>query len=222
MPDDLLPHERPVYVVLPAGASAGAALARFLARPEVRTYRLPSPWFLEAAGVDLPAALRGVRAVEASSVETVLEAAERLCTPALLAQRVARQWREADEQVRQHFLKRSTLQLLAGIFRFGPRTRDLAPPPEFVADRIHECGFEVQYRLEPERGAEEYPAPPEEGSLVAYPFDPRNELARRELGLGAATGPILEAFAYVWQHARHRALWQAFADDLGAHLLSPA
>jgi hypothetical protein len=101
----------------------------------------------------------------------------------------------------------------------GPRSIAFPPTEEFVADRIHEHRFEVQYRLAKDRGAEDFPAPPEEGSVIAYPFDLANDVARKELDLDGDSGPILEVFAYVWQHDRHRALWQSIAQDLGARLL---
>jgi hypothetical protein len=217
--DPFLPHERPLYLVLPRGLPAGAAIERALARPEITTYALPQPWFLEPAGVDLLAALPGVRAITAQNVDQVLATAERLCTRPILQERSLKLWREADERVRVHFLKRSTMQVLAGIFRIVPRSISLPPTDEFVADRIHEHRFEVEYRLVRERGPEDYPAPPEEGSVIAYPFDLQNDVARKELNLDRDTGPILEVFAYVWQHDRHRALWQSIAQDLGARLL---
>jgi hypothetical protein len=216
--DTLLPHERPLYLVLPRGTTAGAALAQALSRPGVVAYALPEPWFLEPAGVDLLGALPDVRSITLEDVERVLAMAERLCTRPVLEERSLRLWREADERVRQHFLKRGALQVLAGIFHVGPRSVHLPPPAEFVADRVHEHRFEAQYRLAKRRDGEDYPAPPEEGSVVAYPFDLDNDVARRELGLDRDTGPILEVFAYVWQHDRHRAFWQSAAADLGARL----
>jgi hypothetical protein len=217
--DAFLPHEQPLYLVLPRGTTAGTALERVLARPEVKAYALPTPWFLEPAGVDLLAALPELRSITAQNVGRVLEAAERLCTRPVLEERSRQLWHEADERVRQHFLKRTMAQVIAGLFRVGPRSNTLPPTEEFVADRIHEHRFEVQYRIAPERGGEEYPAPPEEGSVVAYPFDLKNDVARRELNLDRDSGHILEVFAYVWQHDRHRALWQSVAADLGARLM---
>jgi hypothetical protein len=217
--DSPLPHEEPLCIVLPRGTSAGSALRRFLARPEVKAYAFPEPWFLEPAGVDLLAALPDVRAFTPENLDRVLDAAVRVCTPDALAERSAQLWREADERVRQYFLKRGTLGVLAGIFRMGPKTVEVPPPAEFVADRVHEHRFEVQYRLARDRGEGVFPAPPEEGSVVVYPFDPENRAARAQHGLGSDVGPILEVFAYVWQHDRHRALWASVAADLGARLL---
>lgn len=217
MADDLLPHERPSYVVLPRGVLTGEALAAFLRRPEVCAYSLPPLWCLEPAGVNLLAALPAVPSLTRETLPAVLEAAERLCTRAALEALVARVWREADEQVRQHFLKRGTWSVFASIFRLGPRSTHLPPPPEFVAERVREQRIEVQYRLAPRPLAEPTPAPAEEGSLIAYPFDAHGELARRELGLPPG-GAVLEAFAYAWDHERHRALWQAFATEVGGRL----
>ena len=217
--DGTLPHEEPLCVVLPRGRAAADGIRRFLSRPEVKAYTLPEPWFLEPAGVDLPAALPDVCAFTLENLDRVLAAAERLCTRQVLDERAQRLWHEVPESVRQHFLKRGTLQVLAGIFRMGPKTAEVPPPEEFVQDRIHEHRFEVQYRLAKDRGEGVYPAPPEEGSVVVYPFDPQNTLVRKQHALGPQAGPILEVFAYVWQHDRHRALWTSVAAELGARLL---
>jgi hypothetical protein len=111
------------------------------------------------------------------------------------------------------------MRVLAGIVRMGPKTAEVPPPEEFVRDRIHEHRFEVQYRLAKDRGEGIYPVAPEEGSVVVYPFDPENTPVRKQHALGLDAGPILEVFAYVWQHDRHRALWASVAADLGARLL---
>lgn len=217
--EPLLPHEEPLLVALPRGRTAAEGLRAFLDRPEVRGYTLPAPWYLEAAGVDLAAALPDVRTVTPENLGRVLEASARACTREVLERRCRRLWLEADERVRQHFLQRGALAQFAGIFRLGPRSVELPPPPEFVADRVHEHRFEIQYRLSAERGSEEYLAPPEEGSVAVYPFDPEGRLVKQERGLADDGGPILEAFAYVWQHERHRALWSSVAADLGGRLL---
>ena len=217
--DPFFPHEQPLYVVLPRGRrparpSNTCSRARRSRRTRCRRRGSSS----RSAWTSSPRC-RTSGPSRPTDVERVLEAAGRLCTRSLLEARSLELWREADERVRQHFLKRGTLQVLAGIFRMGPRSIDLPPTEEFVADRVHEHRFEVQYRLSPERGGETYPAPPEEGSVIVYPFDLENRLARKELGLDGDVGPILEVFAYVWQHDRHRALWQSVAQDLGARLV---
>ena len=217
--DGPLPHEEPLLVVLPRGTGAAEGIRRFLSRSEVKAYVLPPPWFLEDAGVDLPAALPDVRAFTLENLDRVLEAARRLCTPAVLTERAQSLWRAADERVRQHFLKRGAMQVLAGMFGGGPKTVDVPPPEEFVRDRVHEHRFEVQYRLAQDRGPGIFPAPPEEGSVVVYPFDPDNALVRAQHALGPRDGAVLEVFAYVWQHDRHRALCAAVASDLGGRLL---
>lgn len=219
MADDLLPHERPVLLVLPRGLSTGEALARFLQRAEVAAWSLPPLWCLEPAGVDLVAALPGVRALTRESLPAVLEAAERLCTPQALEALAQRVWSAADEHVRQHFLQQGALRVFASIFRLAPRTAEQAPPPAFVAERVREHRLEVQYRLARRALPEATPAPAEEGSLIAYPFDASGDLARQETRLPPGGG-VLEAFAYAWDHERHRALWQAFADEVGAQVVT--
>ncbi len=219
LPDDLLPHERPLTLLLPPGLGTGEALRRALARPEIAGYHLPAPWFLEAQGLPTPPALAGLRALTPERLPQALAALESALTPERLAAHAASYWLEVDEQVRQHFLRRGALATLAGIFRVGPRSIDLEPPPEFVEERVHACRLEVVYRLAADRGGERFPAPPEEGSLVAYPFDPHGRIARRGTEFEGEDGGALEVFAYVWQHGRHRTLWSAVAEELGARLL---
>lgn len=217
--DAPLPHEEPLLVVLPRSTGAAEGIRRFVSRPEVKAYLLPAPWFLEDAGVDLPAALPDVPTFTLENLDRVLEAAQRLCTPEVLRERAESLWRASDERVRQHFLKRGALQVLAGMFGGGTKTVDVPPPEEFVRDRVHEHRFEVQYRLAKDRGEGLYPAPPEEGSVVVYPFDPESALVRKQHALGPRDGAVLEVFAYVWQHDRHRALCAAVAQDVGGRLL---
>lgn len=220
--DAPLPHERPACLILPPAVSAASALARFLAHPDLRGFALPPLWFLDGAGVDLCAALPGVRALDEHSLARVLEAVQRLCTPAALEALALKAWHSADERVRGHFLGRGALTGLASAVGLGTRSRDALPPPAFVADRVRESRLELQYRLAPSAAAHAVPAPPEEGSLVVYPFDLEGRLARTELGLAAGRGALIECFAYVWERPRHLALWRSVAASLGATLHEPA
>lgn len=230
-----LPHERPAWLWLPPtpdlGASVGRALARALARPDVTSHALPPLWCLDAAGLDLPGALPGVAALTRESLPEVLAAVERLCTPAVLDTLVRRTWREADEPVRQHFLqaggrKMGALKSMAALLGFARTSRDTDPPPAFVAEQVFTHRVECQYRLarEPlsgEQAGRQTPAPPEEGSLIVYPFDLRGRHAAGgsgDPGDGLRGGGLVECFAYVWQHERHVAFWRALAQDLGARL----
>jgi hypothetical protein len=219
---DPLPHERPDHIVLPLGAGVAelaAALAHATRHADVRSYALPAPWFLERAGVDLAAALPHVRTLAPDTLGAVLETLARLCTPAALSALAERVWREADERVRQHFLQQGAVSVLKGIFRLGPRSVQLAPPAEFVKERVYEHRLELVYRLAPQGPRADLPAPPEEGSLIVYPFDLAGALGAAELGLAAAHGPVIECFAYGWQHARHREFWERLAADVGGRVL---
>ena len=216
--DGPLPHERPAYLLLPRGADLGALLAQALAHPDVRVGALPPLWFLDPAGIDLVGALPGVRALTAEGLPRLVEALRRLCTPEALATCAQRTWRAADAHVRTHFLKLGALKTVAAMFGLGAKSRDHAPPEAFVAEQVRVHRLEVQYRLAPEPAPEPTPAPPEEGSLIVYPFDLDGRLARREQGLPAEGGPVIELFAYAWQHERHRAFWARLASDFGGEL----
>lgn len=216
---DTLPHERPDHIVLPRGIDLAGALVRATRHADVHAWALPPLWFLERAGVDLPAALPEVRVLTPDTLGAVLAALGRLCTPAALGALAERVWREADERVRQHFLQQGALTILKGIFRLGPKGKDLPPPADFVRERVYEHRLELQYRLAPQGPRADLPAPPEEGSLIVYPFDLAGDLGAAELGLGAEHGPLIECFAYGWQHQRHRAFWEGLASDLGGRVL---
>ncbi len=187
-----------------------------LAEPEIRHFALPPLWTLDKSGVDLAAALPEVRSVSLETLEEVLGSLIRLCDAQELDAIVAREWAAVDERVRQYYLKASIGQTFAMIFKLAPRSIELDPPPAFRRDRIHENGFQVEYRLA--RAAEErdFRAPEEEGSVVVYPFDPANEEARTEAGLEPGSGTVLEIFPYESGRARHREVWEAIAARHGA------
>ena len=213
-----LPHERPLTLLLPPGADLGIALAQALAHPDVRVAALPPLWFLDPAGIDLVAALPDLRALTAESLPRLVAALRRLCGPSALEACVQRTWRAADPHVRGHFLRQGALKTFAAFFGWGARNRDSAPPDAFVDEQVRAHRLEIQYRLAPEPSPEPTPAPPEEGSLIVYPFDLDGALARRELGLPAGGGPVIELFAYAWQHERHVAFWRRLGEELGAEL----
>ena len=209
------PHEKPILLVLSASETAAEGILAFLARTEVRHHVFPPLWFLDGSGVDLPAAIPDVASVTTETLPRVLKSAERLSTAEVLRAHGLRVWREADEQVRHYYLKRTTLQTFAAIFKVAPAAKDREPPPEFWEDRIHEHRFEVEYRLAREPQPAEAPAPGEEGSIVFYPFDPPNAAARRDAGLPEGAGVVLEVFAYAWQRERHVALCESLARAQG-------
>ena len=173
-------HEDPLLVLLPPGTDPGAEIRAFLEHPLVGHFVLPPMWALDRADVDLPDALPQVPTVTADNLSEVLDTLTRICDEAALDRLVQATWRRVDEMVRDFYLKRSTLQTFAAIFKLSAKSIDREPPAQFRTDRIHDHGFETQYRLA-DRGDLEgsFLAPPEEGSLVYYPFDPENAGARR-------------------------------------------
>lgn len=215
-------HEDPLYLVLPAGMRAGEALARFIDDARIRHYQLPPVWAFERAGLDLPSAMPEVACITRENLEPFLRDLTLLCDGPTLDRLVARTWLSVDETVRDHYLRRNTLQTFAAIFRVGPRSTEQPPPPDFRADRIHDHGFELQYRLAPERGPSSPLAPTEEGSLMYYPFDPANASGRAEAGLGAGEAVVLEAFAYEAGRARHREVLEAIGREVGFEVIERA
>lgn len=214
-------HEEPILLVLPADRPLAAALPAFLDHPDVRHYALPPLWCLDPAGIDLPAALPDVRSITRENLGSVVDALLRLCTEAHLEALVRKAWREADERVRQHHLGLSIGQTFATIFKVAPRTLDREPPASFRRDRIHESGFEIQYRLAAPETTRDFRAPDHEGSLICYPFDPANAEAREEFGVGEGQGAVLEAFAYERARDQHREFLEAVAAQQGWRVVDP-
>lgn len=220
-------HETPILLILPAEIQVEAALPELLAADSIRQVAFPPLWVLDRVGVDLPAALPAVRQVTLESLEEVLGTLIRLCDDSQLDTLVRRMWQEVDERVRQHYLGLGVGAAMASLLKVGVDTRAKEPPPSFVRDRIAESGFEVQYRLAPEAeapgdaGGFDWTAPPHEGSLTVYPFDPAGAATRAEAGVEAGSGAVLEIFAYEAGRARHRAYWQAVAEAKGWTLVDP-
>ena len=126
-------------------------------------------------------------------------------------------------RVREFFLRRPTLAVLATFFMVGRTLTGLPPPPLFVADQVHEARFEAVYRLYPLPGAQGDPAvPAEEASIVFYPFDPEDADARAEAP-GIRPGEVVvEVFAYEAGRARHRALLASVAGSRRWRVIDPA
>ncbi|MDA1194706.1 MAG: hypothetical protein O2894_05935 [Planctomycetota bacterium] len=216
-----LSHEQPFFLVLPAGARVEAELPRLVADPAIRHHALPALWALDRAGVDLPRALPECHALTLGSLEEVLGTLIRLCDVDALDRLVRATWAEADERVRHHYLSLGVTATMAMAFRMGTPTIEREPPATFVRDRIIECSFEVQYRLEREREPTDWRAPAHEGSLSVQPFDIAGRAPRLEAGIEPGQGPLIEIFAYEQGRERHRAHWQAVADARGWTLVDP-
>jgi hypothetical protein len=214
-------HERPLYVVVPASARAGEAMRHLLASPQVLQHWMPPLWVLERAGIELPPAVPDVTSITLGTLPRVVDALLRLATADALDDLVARTWAAADEQVRRFYLRPGLAQTLAAIFRRGPKSVDVPPPPEFRRDRAAENGFQVEYRIAPPPGERNVLAPTEEATVVLYPFDPGNDAARRELGLGPGAETILEVFAYGEGRARHKAVLDEVARPVHWRVLDP-
>lgn len=214
-------HEQPFLLVLPPEEPVEAAVPRALSEPGIRHLAFPAPWALDKAGIDLPAAAPDLRSITLETIGPAIRALLRLCGPEALDALVRRAWAEADERVRQHYLELSIGQTFGQIFKVRPASGALPPPPAFRRDRIHENGLEIQYRLAPGGEAGTRTAPPEEGSLVLYPFDPANEEARSESALGPGSGAVLEIFAYESGRAQHLAFWEGLAARQGWHVVDP-
>lgn len=208
---DPFSHEQPLLLVLPPEEQVQVTLPRLLADAGIRHVACPPPWVLDKAGIDLPTAAPDLKQITLETLEGALATLLRLCDEACLAALVARTWSEAEERVRQHYLGLGIGQTFAQIFKVAPPSRQREIPAAFRRDRIHENGFEIQYRLARDDEPREASSPPEEASLVLYPFDPANEEARSEADLGAGRGAVLEIFAYECGRARHLAYWEGVA-----------
>ncbi len=208
-------HERALFLLLRDGESPALAFEALLDHPDVQAYAFPAPWSWERAGVDLVAALPDFGSFERANLARGLDTLLRLHTPEALAELTQRAWREVEEPVRAFYLKRAALETMASILKLGPKSIDLSPPSEFREAQVILNPFEMQYRLRTQGEVVDPQAPAVEGSLVVYPFDAANAVARREGELGEGGAPVLEAFAYAEARARHRAVLEDVAHGRG-------
>jgi hypothetical protein len=217
-------HERPIFVVVPNEAAIAPALVAVLDSPDVRAFALPPVWDLDFGGLDPMTGLSDVRRLDLGNLPRAVEWCLRSATKTVLERHVASAWGELPDSVREWFLRRSAIATFAALFKLGRPASSFPPPLSFVEERIRGARFEVSYRLgrvpsEPRS----YVAPPEEASVLFYPFDPRGSAARAEAGLPLA-GPeaVLEAFAYEAGRDRHRAFLEAVGNPLGWTVVDPA
>jgi len=215
-------HERALLLVLRERDAPADAFLALLDHPDVRLHQWPAPWTFERAGIDLAAAVPDLETITRERLPQVLEVLTRLHTKEALDTIVANAWRSAGEPVRAFFLKRPVLATFASTVRLAPRSVELPPPPDFVTGQIFMHRFEMEYRLRPGDEPQDPAAPPEEGSLVYYPFDPADAAARREAGLPEGRAPILEAFAYAAGRARHRRVLEDVAHGRGWKVVDTA
>ena len=205
-------HELPILVLLPPGLPVVEGMRALLDDADVRHVHYPPLWCLDGAGIDLAAALPRVKTIDRESLADVIDALHRVCDEQALSELVARRWGEVDERVRDWYLKRSTLQTMASILRFGTPSIDQTPPPAFRNDRVYENAFSIAYRLTREPDTAWNPrAPAEEATLSYHPFDPLGQVARSEAGLEVGSGPVLELFAYEAGRDAHRAFAERVA-----------
>lgn len=216
-------HERAIFLVLPKGASAADAFRRVLTNEEVRAYDLPALWDVAWGSLDALRDVPSIATIDLASLDALFAYFARAGTPEALDAFVTRSWSEIPDRVREYWLGRGALTIMAGLFRLGPKAKDVSPPPGFRTDRRAFARFEATYRLHALPGAHADPvAPSEEGSLVVYPFDARNVGARAEAGLVPDGGEtIVELFAYEEGRDRHRRVLGSVAASLGARVLDP-
>lgn len=219
-------HETPILLLLPEGTPLAQGLAAVLDRPEVRQIAWPAPWQLDEHGLDLCTAQPDLASIDRSTLDRAVQAWLDLARPEALDAHVARQWHAVDERVRDHYLGRSALAVLAGAFKMGAATGTYAPPAAFRRDRVFEASVPFSYRLAREPGEHDARAPAEEATLSFHPYDPDGVEARNEAGLDAGRGPVLEIYAYASGRRRHLELAQAVARaqggwrviDVGGHV----
>jgi len=217
-------HERAIFLALPPGVSAAAAFRAVLTSAEVRAHDFPALWDLSVGAIDILRDVPSVATVTVDALDALFAYFARVGTPEALDALVTRTWAEIPDRVREYWLGRGAFSVLKGIFRVGPRAADVDPPAAFRADRRANARFEATYRLHEVPGAHPNPfAPPEEGSLVLYPFDVRNVEGRAEAGLPpSGSETILEVFAYEAGRERHRRFLASVAASMpGARVLDP-
>lgn len=216
-------HERAIFLVLPRAVSAAEAFRRVLTHEEVRAHAFPAPWDVSWGSVDVLRDVPSIATIDLASLDALFAYFARAGTSEALNALVTRTWAEIPDRVREYWLGRGPLSIMAGLFRIGPKAKDVLPPPGFREDRRAFARFEATYRLHPLPGSRTDPlAPVEEGSLVVYPFDARNVGARAEALLTADAGEtIVEAFVYESGRDRHRRLLESVAMSLGARVVDP-
>ncbi len=209
-------HERALVLALGSDAHPADAFEALLAHPDVRAWNFPAPWAFERTGLDLLEVRPSLGSIRREDLRGVLGALVQLATPEALASLARREWRAVPEPVRQFHLQRPMASVMASILKVAPRSADLEPPPSFAQTQVYLARFEMEYRLDRSPDEPREPAaPPEEGSLVFYPFDPSNRVVREDLDLGEGPGPVLEAFAYAPGRARHRRVLEEVATSRG-------
>lgn len=215
-------HERALLLVLKDGSHPAEAFEALLDHPEVRAWQLPPLWALDHAGIDLIGARPQLGSIRRENLRETLDALLALADEAALERLSARLWREVEEPVRQFYLNRSFGGVFASMMKMAPSSRDLPPSAGFKQAQVFLNRFEMEYRLDrPVGQAPEPTAPPEEGSLVLYPFDVRDTYARGEVGLPEGGGPTLEVFAYAGGRERHTRVFEDLARGHGWHVLDP-
>jgi hypothetical protein len=215
-------HERPLLLVLPSKAAIGDAFVALLSHEEVRAYALPALWSLRFGRVDALASLPDVAHLDLENLPGVVAWMLSAATPAARESLIATAWDEAHERVREFYLRRSTLAILATIFKIGKSTRGIPPPALFASDQVHEARFEAVYRLYPLPGAKsDREVPAEEGSIVFYPFDPEDSDAHREVADLREQDAVVEVFAYDAGRERHRAWVSSVAAARGWRVVDP-
>lgn len=220
-PDD---HERALVLALKPDAHPAEAFEALLEHPDVRAWQLPAPWAFEPSGLDLLEARPRLGGIERATLREALDGLLALATPEALDGLTEREWHAVPEPVRQFYLKRSAGTVVASILRLAPKSAAETPPAAFRQVQVFFARFEMEYRLD--RRDDEpraMHAPPEEGSLILYPFDVENGAMRQALGLPEQGGAVLEAFAYEGGRERHRRVFEDVAASRGWEVFdSPA
>jgi len=217
-------EERPLLLLLPGPDDLAPAMRALLSHDQVRAFALPAVWDLVWGQVDAFQALRDVPRLDLGTLDALVAYLRRAGTKEALDAHVAMVWGLVSERVREWYLRRGALSVLGSIFKVSRPGRSFDPPAAFVRDRVLEARFEAAYRLHTVPGATRHSdAPPEEASVVIYPFDLADKGGRAEAGPAAGkAGAALEIFAYESGRERHRQLLEAVAAEHGYVALDPS
>ena len=196
------PHETPILIELSPRARAAAAMSAILNHDDVCHVHYPPLWCMDRHGVDLPRALPDVRAIDAHTLEPVVERLCLLCDDTGLDALVHRRWRTVHATVRDYYLGRGFLSSMGALLKIGKSTVDHTPPQAFRTESIHDASFSVAYRLRRRVVTKDVTQPAEEGTLTVYPFDVSNAEARAEYSVPGRSA-LLEAFCYADGRAAH-------------------